>query len=196
MMERSGPPLPAILRRLAETPADFLAEPRIGRHGTIVVAALLADVLHERDLAAEPRLLARYGSDRGDPQDRNLFRLAMVAAWLIADQWLARDKPTQDDVAEFLLTSLPELAAQVRADLYVTDPDRREELARTFFARLGFRPDGESPEEAADRLSMISAAERSRLLAASRAAEERAREVREALARKAAQESADKWTRE
>ena len=196
MMERSGPPLPAILRRLAETPADFLDEPRIGRHGTVVVAALLADVLHELDLTAEPRLLARYGPDRGDAQDRNLFRLAMVAAWLIADHWLARDKPAQADVSELLLTSLPELAAQVRADLYVTDPDRREELARTFLARLGFRPDGESPEEAADRLSMISAAERSRLLAASRAAEERAREVREALARKAAQESADKWTRE
>jgi hypothetical protein len=196
MMQRSGPPLPAILRRLAETPADFLDEPRIGRSGKVVVAALLADVLGELGLAADPRLLARFRPDGGDPQDRNLFRLAMVAAWLLADEWLARETPSEIEVADLFLTAIPELAPQVRADLYVTDPDRREELARTVLARLGFRPEGESEAEAADRLSMISAAERSRLLAASRAAEQRAREVREALARKAAQESADKWTRE
>jgi hypothetical protein len=33
-------------------------------------------------------------------------------------------------------------------------------------------------------------------MAASRAAEERARKIREALAKKAAEEAADKWTRE
>lgn len=195
-MQRSGPPLPAIHRRLAETPADFLEEPRIGRQGRVVVAALLADVLHDLGQAADTRLVARYRPENAAPQDRNLFRLAMVATWLLADRWLAREKVEPAEIAELLLVTLPELAAQVRADLYVTEPDRREELARTFLARLGFRPDGESAEEAADRLSMVSAAERSRLLAASRAAEQRAREVREALARKAAQESADKWTRE
>ncbi len=195
-MQRVGPPLPAIHRRLAETPADFLDEPRIGRQGRVVVAALLGDVLQALGLPADPRLLARYRPEGGDPQDRNAFRLAMVAAWLLADEWLARETAQPEQLADLLLATLPELAAQVRADLFVTDPDRREELARTFLARLGFRPEGESEAEAADRLSMVSAAERSRLLAASRAAEQRAREVREALARKAAQESADKWTRE
>jgi len=44
--------------------------------------------------------------------------------------------------------------------------------------------------------SSVSSRERVRLAAASRAAEERARQIREALARKAAEESADKWSRE
>jgi hypothetical protein len=84
----------------------------------------------------------------------------------------------------------------VAVEKFVTDPERREELARFSLARLGFRPQGETRAQAEDRLSSLSAAERARVLTAARAAEERARAVREALARKAAEESADKYTRE
>jgi hypothetical protein len=63
-------------------------------------------------------------------------------------------------------------------------------------AAFGFRPEGESAIQAADRLTAVSGAERRRLLAASREADERARAVREALVRQAAQESADKWARD
>ena len=63
-------------------------------------------------------------------------------------------------------------------------------------ARLGCRPGGETLAQAQDRLTRISSTERNRVMLAARAAEERARAVREALARKAAQESADKYTRE
>jgi len=45
-------------------------------------------------------------------------------------------------------------------------------------------------------LSALSSTERQRLLDESRDAEKRAREIRQALARKAAEQSADKWTRE
>mgnify|MGYP003580705592 CR=1 FL=1 len=76
------------------------------------------------------------------------------------------------------------------------EPERREELVRTTVARLGLQPDGETAAQAADRLASVSGVERRRLLQASRAAEARARAIREALARKAAEESADKWTRE
>ena len=79
---------------------------------------------------------------------------------------------------------------------FVTDVERREELARFALARLGFRPQTETRAQAEDRLSSLSAAERARVLSAARVAEERARAVREALARKAAEESADKYTRE
>lgn len=195
-MEHIGPPLPAVLHRLAETPADFLDEPRIGSRGTVAVAALLSDVLDAIGIPAGSDLLQRYLPDRAETQDRNLYQLAMIIAWLLADEWLEQKGLTQGRVSELLTETLPELAAQVRADRYIADPDRREELARTFLARLNFRPEGESVAEATDRLTRISATERRRLLEASRAAEQRAREIREALARKAAQESADKWTRE
>jgi hypothetical protein len=88
------------------------------------------------------------------------------------------------------------LGAQVASRKFVTDPDRREELARFSLARLGYRPAGETVPQAQDRMTSLSSAERARVLQASRAAEERARSIREALARKAAEESADKFTRE
>jgi len=88
------------------------------------------------------------------------------------------------------------MAVAAPAHRFTTDPERREELTRTMLARFGYLPAGETAAQAADRLAAISASERRRLLEASRAAEQRAREIREALARKAAQESADKWTRE
>lgn len=194
-MDLIGPPLHAITRRLAETPGDFLAEPRIGGLGAVAVDALLADVLFAMGKPAGPEVLAAFGSEQPASQ-RNLFKLGMVAAWLLADDWLVTSPPVRLRLNEFLLTALPELAAQSPAGAYVAESDRREELARTLLARLGFRPEGETIEQATDRLTMISAAERSRLLEASRTAEARAREVREALVRKAAQESADKWTRE
>jgi hypothetical protein len=76
------------------------------------------------------------------------------------------------------------------------DAERREELARLTLARLGLRPAGESAAQAQDRFTSISSIERARILKASQQAEQRARALREALAKKAAEESADKWTRE
>ena len=51
-MESEGPALEGLLRRLAECPAEFLAEPRIGRSGQIEVAAVVSDLL--RDLGGDP----------------------------------------------------------------------------------------------------------------------------------------------
>ncbi len=194
-MNKIGPPLPAITRRISETPADFLGEPCLGGGGSVAVAALLGDVFHELGLETPLAVLSAFVPDQPVTQ-RNRCKLGAIAAWLLADDWLRAARPSPDEVTDFVLSALPELAAQTNAEAYVSEADRREELARTMLARFDFRPEGETPEQARDRLSMISAAERSRLLEASRAAEARAREVREALARKAAQESADKWTRE
>jgi uncharacterized protein YoxC len=61
---------------------------------------------------------------------------------------------------------------------------------------LGLRPGGESESQALDRLTTLNTAERQRVIRAAREAEERARAIREAMAKKAAEEAADKWTRE
>ena len=194
-MNKIGPPLPAITRRISDTPSDFLGEPLLAGRGTIAVAALLSDVFYALGLDTPLAVISAFAPDQ-PATERNRCKLGAIAAWLLADEWLPEMRPSIEVVTEFLLFALPELAAQANAEAYVNEGDRREELARTMLARLDFRPEGETLEQARDRLSMISAAERSRLLQASRAAEARAREVREALAREAAQESADKWTRE
>jgi hypothetical protein len=95
-----------------------------------------------------------------------------------------------------LSNGLLELAKLNKAPQFVTDPDRREELVRMTLNQLGLRPQGETVAQAQDRLITLSTTERQRVLRAARAAEERAREIRTAMATQAAREAADKLSRE
>lgn len=192
-MHLHGPPLETLLRRLADTPPDFLDEPRIGASGQVHVAAVVNDLLARGPGRASLQELQRFD---GRHADAGRLRMALLMAWLLADDAFTLVVPARAAVLDLLDGTAKELAALAPAARYLQDPDRREELARVLLARLGMRPDGETEAQAADRLSALSATERQRLLQASRAAEARAREIREALARKAAQESADKWTRD
>jgi hypothetical protein len=188
-------PLEPLLRRLAETPFEFLGEPKIGPLGDVFVAALVHDLLVGLGLGCDIAFLKPFGADV-KPQRRNAHKLVMISVWLLSDPRFA-DMPLSSSALRDLLTDLiPAMAAQGRADKYVEDSERREELVRAVLNGLNCLPEGETHAQATDRLSRISSTQRQRLLAASRAAEERARDIREALARKAAQESADKWTRE
>ena len=194
-MDREGPILEALTRRLAETPEEFLAEPRVGNVGQVHTAAVVGDLLRLLGHDVPARELAAFsGSDRRG--DRNRLGVTLVLAWLLADDWFVRSRPDAAAVLTLLGTTAGELAQQIAASKLVSDPDRREELARVALARLGLRPAGETIDQAQDRLVTLSSAERQRVMRASRAAEERARAIREALVRKAAQESADKFTRD
>lgn len=188
-----GPPLERLMRRIAETPGEFLAEPRIGGTGTVVTSALVGDLLRSAGVPADRSVLDRFSTQR--PAERNRLMLAAVVVWLLADDWVSR-APTPGAMTGLLGDTVTELAATALAQAFVEDAERREELARTALAVLNLLPEGEDERQAADRLSSVSATERQRLISASRAAEERARLVREALIRKAAEESADKYTRE
>ena len=194
-MQAEGPILESLTRRLAETPEDFLAEPRIGGSGRVHVAAVVGDLLQFLGTSADAGALAGFvGEDAR--RDRNRLAVALVLCWLLSDDWFRQSRLSPASVLELLAQGSAQLGSQVAFRKFVTDPDRREELARLALARLGFRPAGESLAQAQDRLTSLSSTERARVLQASRAAEERARAIREALARKAAEESADKFTRE
>jgi len=190
----AGPPLERLMRRIAETPDDFLGEPRIGAAGRVATAALVGDLLAALGHSVTAADLDAF-TGTGDTE-RNRLMLVAVGVWLLADDWVADAAPARALLADLLGERIAELAAASRADAFVGDAERREELARTALAALSLFPAGETEMQAADRLSAVSAAERRRLLRASRDAEERARAIREALIRKAAEESADKYTRE
>lgn len=193
----TGPQLAALTRRLAETPPDFLAPPVVQGRGSVHVAALVNDVALRLGGRLPAAALARLRGDHG--ADGARLAVVQLLAWLLADDWFAAACPlpaAQDALLDLLGDTAAELARATRPAHFVTDPERREELVRVALARLGYRPAGETAEQAADRLSAISGMERRRLLEASRAAEARARAIREALARQAAEEAADKWTRE
>ena len=193
-MEHEGPPLESLTRRLAETPDDFLAEPRFGNSGQVTVAAVVSDLFDLLGNANEKISLEAFAC-RG-AEDRKRLGVTLLFCWLLADEWFRKGKLPGNQMLLLLDETAAEMAAQAPPAKLLRDPDRREELARLALARLGYRPAGETMPEAQDRLSSISSSERARVVKAARAAEERARAVREALARKAAEESADKWTRE
>jgi hypothetical protein len=193
-MNREGPTLEHLLRRLIETPTDFLAEPHTtsGR-GIVHVDAVAADLLvyHGHSATDLPAL---------NPDDSTSARrragVSLLLCWLLADPELIAGKIPAGALAKLLAEGAGELASQNGADKYRGDSERREEFVRFVLARLDLRPCGETLAQGQDRLTALSSIERNRVLAASREAEARSRAIREALARKAARESADKYTRE
>ncbi len=195
-MKSEGPLLETLTRRLAECPPDFLAEPRLGSAGVVNVAAVVSDLLVELGGAGLTSTDAKNLTTPTTKQTRNRLRLTLIMAWLLHDPWF-QERGGLTDLARRLLTrGLEESAALTEATKFVSDPDRREELARLCLKELGLRPAGETEAQAQDRLATLNTAERQRVIAAAREAEERARQIREAMARQAAEEAADKWSRE
>jgi hypothetical protein len=149
-------------------------------------------------------VVARDGLERFEAALQNDTKgraagFALLFAWLLADPWFHRNagtKVSQKRVWSTFTTLAVAHGGESSAGEWHGDPKRREEIVRSILATLELLPEGETEAQADDRLTRVSSAQRKRLLAAAREAEARAEVVREALAAKAAQEAADKYTRE
>jgi len=194
-MNKQGPALEALTRRLLDTPAEFMEEPRVDSVGTVAVEALVHDLMRLHGHRAPASWLDALGGAQARAR-RNRLAVAMIVCWLLADEWFLAQGLPGDAMCALFTDTTPVLAESTPAHNFVLDAGYGEELVRVTLAHFGYRPADETPEQAQDRLAAVSGAARRRLLEASRAAEKRACEVREALARKAAEEAADKWTRE
>ena len=204
----TGPLLEQLMRRLAETPADMLAEPAMGAAAGVETGAVVGDVLRGLGLLnPQASWLASLHPGTADKNQRNFLRVMLIAGWLLADPWF-RGKANPAAAQNWLYGSaITELAALTAADAFVKDDERREELARLCLKALDFVAQGESEAQSQDRLEAISSVERKRVVEASRKVqeearkrraveEERARKVREEMERKSAEEAAAKGTRE
>jgi len=193
------PTIDAITRRLSECPPEFLAEPRmLGEGKGIRIAAVVADLLEALGAQAGQGLRENEAEplEKVKAADRNLVRLMLVASWVCHDAWLRGPKTHAPKVKEFLLRGLKPLADLVNADLFVTDPDRREELARSLLGALALCPGGETVAQASDRLKSLSTVERAKVVTEMKAAQERARKLREQMAAEAARQSASRYSSE
>jgi hypothetical protein len=188
-----GPPLEALTRRLAECPQEFLADPRIAGGGTVHVAAVVSDLIEA--LGGEPLAGDTVGVLQ-QPEDANRLRAILVASWLLYDPWFREKRNLWSRAFTFLARGMNDLCQIVQAPLMVTNPDHREELVRLCLKALDLRPEGESDAQAEDRLTTVSTVERQRVIRHAQAAEERARAIRDAMARKAAEEAAAHYSRE
>ena len=197
-MSEEGPQLETLTRRLAECPADFMApvRDRNGK-GEVVVAAVVFDLLRELGGAPlTPQQLEAFELKRGDTRRERVLRAVLIAAWLLYDPWFRSRNRFASSAYEFLTRGLDEVAGIVQPQAFVNDADRREELSRLCLNALGLRPAGETDAQATDRLSTLNSVERARVVREARAAEERARQIREEMARKAAEEAAAVYGRE
>ena len=195
-MDAEGPPLEALTRRLAECPAEFLAEPRIGASGRVHVAAVVADLVRDLGGPSLTRAQAEAFQPHRTEDHRNWLALVLIAAWLLHDPWFREQNRHGASAVDFLTAGAAQMAAFTQAALFVSDPDRREELVRVVLRDLGLRPAGETPAQAADRLTTLNTAERQRVMRAARQAEERSEAIRAAMAKKAADEAAAQYSRE
>lgn len=181
-------PVAALTRRLADTPQDFLADP-----DEVSVPAIVSDVLI---LAGRAPLDARAAVRFGPTAGRGKRRLVLVACWLVADDALLAAAGPRAAIRIWRLLSdeLGELGGLVDAQRFVSDPERREELARIALRTLRVPPAGETPAQSEDRLSAVDSVRRHEAFVAAREAEERAQEVRRKMAEQRAKEAAARYS--
>lgn len=202
--ESDAPRVTALTHRLSRCPAAFLrapmTRPRGGESiGDIHVGAVVSDLLIRLGNAPLTPGEARSLVLRQSETNTCLLRLMLLCAHILGDAAFQALPPAvseriRDFFLERKLKALAEL--QPNAGAFVFDPERREELVRLLLAALQLQPAGENAAESRDRLQTLDSVERERVVAASRAAHKRAQEIREALARKRAQEAASKMSRE
>lgn len=189
-MNHEGPKLESLLRRLSETPDELFLEACASVSLPIMVAKLARGL--GRPVPAEA--LASFAA-RADRGDRNQRALARIACWFLADPWFQNAGIAPERLLSLLEVELADLVTDTAQgqEVFIHDPERREELARFLLAQLGFRPRGESAAESRARLAGLSSSAKK---PEARWAEERAHAIHVQLARASARESADKWTRE
>lgn len=201
-MHYEGPPLQLLTHRLAECPDEFLAEPRAGEHGETVTPAVVADLLRVWGVDIPQHVGQTFAfkpANSDAKEQRNWLHIVAISCWLLHDEWFLKNKSPGEysQLLWILLSSkLDELSRVVDARLFVSDADRREELARLCLNVLGLRPQGETQLQAQDRLKTLDSVERQRIVLETRAAQKRAQEIREEMQRKAQEEAAARYTRE
>ena len=188
-----GPPLEHLTQRLQACPDVFLSD-------EVEPGAIAADLIRQlagADLrfAGDPLRRVDVQPFTGGRSDRAI-RVMLVTCWILADEAFAHQPDLVAPAMQLLTSDLDALATVISAEDCISDAGRREELVRFTLAALGLRPKGETEAQAADRLATLDSAARLAVVREAQVAEERARRIREAIARKAAAEAAAKAPRE
>jgi len=197
---KNGPPLSSLMRRIAETPGEFMQDPLMKnkpkKSGGINVTAVVSDLLFDSGgNFLSPGDRTRFQLSYSE-ENRNYLQVVLILCHLYHDDWFLKEKLGGPILKFFLSKKLKNLSMIVKPGLFINDQERREELARLALFELDLIPEGESEEGALDRLMTLDSIEKKRIIEKSREAQERARKLREALVQKEAEEAASKMSRE
>ena len=197
----AAPPFAALMRHLADAPPDWQAPVELRRRPGVRISALLADTLLDlgdaglADADAQP-------FEQQASADQGWLQLLLVTLWLLhqpalqaalAADWNVKRRQR---LLAFLQQDLRQRAPYLSADAAIGQAEGREELIRHLLAALQCLPADEDQRTFDYRLQARDSVGQAELVAKARAAEERARKLREAMARKAAEEAAMKYNRE
>ncbi|MBN1617171.1 MAG: hypothetical protein JW875_07640 [Spirochaetales bacterium] len=193
-MKKIGPPLAHLLRRLEDTPVEFYTLPVNGAPDSMAVHALIADLCLTLGTPFKIKDINRLCVGRGVISD-NTYRLMAVGTWFLSDTSLTF-LLTPSAVCTVIEKSLAQLSYERNVEYYLFEEDGREEFVRAVLRDLGARPEGETIAQAEDRLSAVSSQARRVVMGEAAEGLARDRQLRAALAKKAAEEAADKYMRE
>ena len=131
------------------------------------------------------------------PTDAKTLSLIALSTWLLRDDFFLARPDLAADASNLFAFGLQKLGAGHHRRANARDPDRREEFSRHLSGRrCRCGPKGESLAQAEDRYKSLDSVERERIMKDTRAAELRAREVREKMAAEAARQAAARYNYE
>ena len=196
-----GPDLFLLLQRLQNCPSEFLLPPVLDGapktySGQIRTDAVVNDLLFALGLEADGEEIYKSFRYSHTQANINYLQLVLITSYLFYDSWFLSAGTYGKKIKKLLAEKISDLASIVEAKQFVLDSERREELIRFCLKELNLKPAGETDAHANDRLMSVNSIERKRVIEESKAAQKRAQELREAIARREAEEAASKWNRE
>jgi hypothetical protein len=128
--------------------------------------------------------------------DDNYLQAVHIACWFFSAEEFKGKKPIANKMSLFLFQDLPEVSAFVPYCQWLEDEDRTEEFVRLALKRCMLIPDGETKEEALERLDALDTIKRNKVLQKSNKAFERIIEIRRKMEEAKAREAANVYGRE
>lgn len=185
------PTISELIHHIKRCPVDFLGEPVRGGKGDVYTEALVNDSW--RRLSGNPVAPRRVEISA---QERTVseLKLMQICCWALSHPFFAQVKLQWFE--SFFTEGLREIAPLVKSEEWVNDEERAEELARMLMHACNAVPAGETTAEAQDRFEAVNTLRRLKVIEESRAAIERAREIRRKMAEKKAREAANVYARE
>ena len=126
----------------------------------------------------------------------NHWRAIHISIWLLSHPNFKNSALIEDKLYDFWFEELSEASLYVKFKEWISDEERAEEMVRLLLHCCEIIPEGENQDEAADKLSSLSSADRQKVLKQSYEAHERIMRIKKEMAEKKAREAANTYGRE
>lgn len=185
--------LSLLMNHLNNVPRDFLEIPDSHSANGAPVNAVFMDAMEifglNQPLNTLIELLPINPSE-------SYSRFILLTSWFISSSELKKIEIDPDYFRAWIKDDLLNFSKYVSVDKVLSDEERTEEYVRRALQILGARPEGESEDEFEHRLSAIDSLARHGLMRNLRGKIAHARQLREKMAAKKAQEAAARAGRE